>query len=747
MQLNDIADETIYPLAAASLTRMMRFVLPGLPDRFLRMGRAITMSVTQDLSQGARSADFTARSNAADEARLQLKAALQLQADKLGSTSARGAFYAGCASQCEPPPRNEIPEALQAASMDFNVPQLATEPYSYGSVIPITEPPPAPPSPPTCWPPGCPPPMQTSCLLCPDHHDILDDWCTRNDTWHQSLGAGPRLEAICFGEDCLKDGWREWIMAGGVVNFCTSPPSILTAPSDCYVSQVNGARAATMFADSTDKHMTHCWQFGVGVQAVPSQTVVAMAPNLMSVYPDGVEALAKEEDGFRDPSLGWTATAANPRCFGHLGLPCLPFLSMPAGTVDKKDGGFRVISDAGFPRVPFFNVKLVNGRLEKTETEYVSTKIRHGPSRPSKGTPIRLAGDAPNPRETKPPYQEAPHNSCIIAQGALYCSLPALEFCWDYRKCFHQFVYAPYMLPQMCAIVPTLTADGNVDPHMRPVVKHVMAMGWVCDSGYCQRGMNQVTREVLLRVSAEDDRLRALGELPQAECDWLDARKHLADTDYGRQDTLASVSCYADDPRAVVAGLRRTLFLIDCVYDIVGPDGLNLTLAAASKWSAGIWSTWQGIRSSTMLGFIWLPQQKALRTAAYLRLMATGATLAEYMPIILGFLNHIVKALNQPSYYLTTLWRWYDRNKELPHNSQFTPGWKEVDCLDGLRRMILNCPGTTMLRAVSRRTLPFGAVSEYNNDSDACFDVVTVDGVVLRGDKDPPGMGGLWAAG
>jgi hypothetical protein len=52
-------------------------------------------------------------------------------------------------------------------------------------------------------------------------------------------------------------------------------------------------------------------------------------------------------------------------------------------------------------------------------------------------------------------------------------------------------------------------------------------------------------------------------------------------------------------------------------------------------------------------------------------------------------------------------------------------------------------PGTSMLRSVAKRQRPFGAITEWLIDTDACFDVVAgADGRVLAGDKDPPGMGG-----
>ena len=65
------------------------------------------------------------------------------------------------------------------------------------------------------------------------------------------------------------------------------------------------------------------------------------------------------------------------------------------------------------------------------------------------------------------------------------------------------------------------------------------------------------------------------------------------------------------------------------------------------------------------------------------------------------------------------------------------PTAKVIESINVIRRMIINTPGTTLLRAVKGKQTPYGAVMEYNNDSDACFDTKVVDGRVERGAKDP----------
>ena len=194
-------------------------------------------------------------------------------------------------------------------------------------------------------------------------------------------------------------------------------------------------------------------------------------------------------------------------------------------------------------------------------------------------------------------------------------------------------------------------------------------MGWRPASNFLQRAMNQKDKVIQNLTNAEDDRHIAKDTMPELETSWLCPRKGLADSDYGRQNTLVSISCYADDPRAVCAGLRRALFLAKTIYDIIGLEGLNLTRAPPRKWSAGIWGTWQGIQISGAMGLMWLSPDKAIRTAAYLREMANGTALVEHMPVFLGFLNHVVEALNKFTYQLTELWAWYDASKEGAHDA------------------------------------------------------------------------------
>ena len=58
------------------------------------------------------------------------------------------------AERCDPLPLGEIPAALEHATTAFEGDDLATRPYKYKSVIPITTPPPALPPAVMEWPEG-----------------------------------------------------------------------------------------------------------------------------------------------------------------------------------------------------------------------------------------------------------------------------------------------------------------------------------------------------------------------------------------------------------------------------------------------------------------------------------------------------------------------------------------------------------------------------------------------------------------
>ena len=137
------------------------------------------MGVSTDLSQGAKPARFAAILKEANEGRVALKEGLRAPADEEGCAVGRHNFYRGLAERCDPLPLGEIHSALQHATTAFEGDNLATWPYKYKSVIPITTPPPALPPAVTEWPEG----VTVTCsldIIMPDSHCVLEDWMCRN---------------------------------------------------------------------------------------------------------------------------------------------------------------------------------------------------------------------------------------------------------------------------------------------------------------------------------------------------------------------------------------------------------------------------------------------------------------------------------------------------------------------------------------------------------------------------------------
>ena len=69
----------------------------------------------------------------------------------------------------------------------------------------------------------------------------------------------------------------------------------------------------------------------------------------------------------------------------------------------------RVVTDCTFPHDTFWLVSIVEGdKVVPKNVEYVAPNVRHGPKRPSPGTPIMLAGDAPmQPKGDQAPRQRS----------------------------------------------------------------------------------------------------------------------------------------------------------------------------------------------------------------------------------------------------------------------------------------------------------------------------------------------------
>ena len=164
------------------------------------------------------------------------------------------------------------------------------------------------------------------------------------------------------------------------------------------------------------------------------------------------------------------------------------------------------------------------------------------------------------------------------------------------------------------------------------------------------------------------------------------------------------------------------------------------------KWCASVWSKWIGANVCPMLGVVWVSPDKALRAIRELTALMAGALPLSELISLLGFLNHLGEILGIHPYLTRYLWA--------AHDAHVAEGWAMTDAVSltssqagaavQWRRAITNTPGTTMMRAWSRRQPPsYGLLTGWPVRSDACYDTEVVDGVVCAvAGAAPPGMGG-----
>ena len=225
---------------------------------------------------------------------------------------------------------------------------------------------------------------------------------------------------------------------------------------------------------------------------------------------------------------------------------------------------------------------------------------------------------------------------------------------------------------------------------------------------------------------------------------WLDARAGLPHDEYGPMDRLWDGSIFTDDPKVTVAsspasapgGFTARVVRASKVWlQLVGEEGLALCLAAHVKWMAGVWSKWIGACFCPSLGLVWLSPDKALRAAAELAAFATGKLVQEEVRSLLGFLNHVGEVLRVHPYLNYHLWQAYDRHVAAGNafDAMLKPTPHEIGVARQWRSIVLNTPGTTMMRARAGRQPPYGVVTGWPIRADACFYGTC-----------PPAMGGDW---
>ena len=736
----------------AALARAVSFVRAGeYSPLALRVGRGATMSVHGGAFSAASLMSFDARvarlACATVELRVQLTRAAKRHHGAMGLNLSR------LSERVLPIPIGEIPTSLRGEVCLFDDPSLDLAPFRHDARIPHTRAPPAPPSDrPVAWPPGLTPPQS--------HADVLEAWCFEAccdrldsfDAWHcASMDAARAVRRPCgevFGLMGVRPQWRPFFAAGGSIDFTVQPP-VPFGDGHAFTTHVNQANAAAIFDGSRDEVAASWWLTGVrpllplwhsGPDAPDDVAVFALAPNLMSTYPDAAAPIAEQLGKFaqRKPQ-GWLQRAAMPRdrTTGMLGLPSVPFGSSPEGGVKKKGTiDPRVINAMGWPPKPL-RFTAPPGDVSP-QAVFQSINVTSGD----------IAGGDPQAhgdymcKETKASIAETVNNSCVIGRGCELGGLIMFELSFDFEKWFHQFHYWWREVHRMGGILPDLGADGSLLRRLVAVLNWVMAMGWTWASGIAQRMGNLIVREFLLRLDASEREHRH--EENAATLAWLNGRSDIPHDEYGAMDRLWDASIFTDDPKVTVAsspvgapgGITARIVRASKVWlRLVGEEGLDLSLAKHVKWMCGVWSKWIGACFCPSLGLVWLSPDKALRAASELYAFAQGKLMADEVRSLLGFLNHVGEVLRVHPYLNYHMWQAFDRHVEAGHrhDAVLKPSAKEIGVAHQWRSIVLNTPGTTMMRARAGRQPPYGLVTGWPIRSDACFDGTC-----------PPAMGGDW---
>ena len=706
-------------------------------------------------------------------------------------------FLEGCASRVEPLPIHEVPTGLQSLALtDSDIRELRTRPFARNTFITTTAAP-VYKARPDAFPAHLPEPTCHASFLQAEVVGSCLDWYDDADAWHRQRMAGAdssRPKGLAYGLDALRPEWRPFFEAGGVVLFDeqTGQPTCLTTANYPLRASLNGDFAAREFADYPDQEMVAAMRDGVCIKA-QGLPVLQLGCNLEALYDAdgvaGVRSVAAELGKFASyDETGWLMKAPKAdRGRGVLPIATLPSCTSPIGAVPKKDGGTRIITDMGFP-YGRLSLREVNAASLPPEHRWDGTSpyrptdarpyessttlggggsvalppnVASGPSKPPKSERYTPNGPHPWPREGKCTVAEQAENDVILSVPCQLAGLPQYNLAWDFWKCFHQKHYRPYEVIATAAHVPHLDASGEVADHLRGVTNGRMAMGGLFASGLCQRDGNAIYFKTMQRFDARQRARRLAEPESPAVASWLAARESLPHDDYGSQARLAAGGFYSDDPKITVVGPpSRVLDLALSFYEVVGPDGLAFKLADHTKWQIACWASWQGVRMSGMLGVLWLPPDKALRASEDLREYGAGRMVGATFVKMMGYLNYLAEVLVVHAHLNRQLWQSYDALKlDCPHSdigvTVVRPGNAQRRAVDTWRRIVMQTPGTTLLRVVRRALPPQDNATVWAIASDACMDFVTVNGVKVAGclhggvDRrgqpmhDPPGMGGV----
>ena len=753
-------------LAAGSATyRALTFVVTLPPSPWpLQVGRGDTRAVRTGAAPLTSLGSTAHALGRCERATLAMRAGLAVAAHQHPDPH-HALFLARCAERVLPVPVQDIPGALLTRTCRFDYPPLRWAPFGYECPIPRTSAKASPPPHPPGWPPGLTPPARQVDMLMPlaaaemfDHLDALDAHFAAC-----AAGADPsvgRPPGRAWGVGCFRPEFRSLLLAGAVVGWdaVTGVP-FLWPPDHHLRSHVSAERAAVMFAASDDQEAVSWLTRGIPIPIGCRAPCVALSNNLLSCYPpSAARPIAEQLAGFH--SLGWSERGPpRSRAQGCLGLPSLPFESAQCGGVAKRGTTEpRIIinlcwpQDAirlGFPGYPLrFAEAPPDGHTAPAEAHrewYYSTNALTGSAKPFHGVMV-----GPWQRDFKPSAAVAMRNTCVLGHVCELAGLDIFELSFDFKKWFHQLWYRCRGRHIMGVLAPALDGEGALRRDLVAQLNLVMAMGWSAASGIAQRVLNIVIRLVALYMDVAEAPHRSAE--PEAVRSWLADRTAIPHSDYGRHDRLFFLACFADDPRFVCAGSAvsevqrassRVERLAICFNTVVGPAGLNLMLADQVKWSVCTWSRWIGICQCPLLGIVWIPPEKALRADAELATLARGEmALADFVSL-LGFINHLAGILLAHPYTVRVLWKAHDRTVPLGAAALVRINRRERVAVETWRRIVMNTPGTDMMRAVIEDPAYHdGGRSQWVLRADACFDVTrSRDGLVTAGDKDPPGMG------
>ena len=784
-------------ISSAALARALVFVRPGPhTDARLHVGRGVELWADASLDAaaprqhllGARALEHAADAHRSVQTYLRQEASrLRAQGDEK-----RAVFFDGCAARVEPVPVREIPDGLVGDRLlDSDLEQLEAAPFRRNTTIHRTDPPEAPQRPST-FPSHLPTPTCHADFLLPEVVDRAATWHEAAEKWHCTRveGSGARRQkGLAWGLDACKPEWRPFFEQGGVVLFDehTGVPAVLTEASYPLSHGLRGSFARTEFAELLDQEIVSYFADGVCIKAA-GLPFLQLASNLESLYDaddaTGVECVARELHQFGQfNETGWYIRAPRPdRGRGVLATATLPSCNSPIGAVLKANGGTRIVIDMGFgygqltletvtetplppdhtwlggvhapscPRAHFSSITHSGGGGLA-----MPVNVASGPSKPRHGDEYVAGGMWPWPYEGKSTVAEQAHNDMILSVPAQRGGLFIFHLLWDEWKSFHQSNYHMYEIIATANVVPELDQDGQLARTLRGISNGRMAMGGLFASGINQRKGNASDWAVMRRFDRRQAARRFSEPEHPAVQQWLDLRHHIPHDSYGTQARLAFGGYYSDDPKYSVCGPpSRVGDLVHSFYDVMGPDGLNYRLADYAKWLAASWAAWQGVRMSAMLGIIWLPPPKAIKADGDLRKFADVSMYGSEFVKMMGFLNYLGEVLHVHGNINRLLWCAYDDHKLRCEQEDLSvgatvvqPGPAQVQPVKVWRRVVMNTPGTTLLRVVRRAPPPRDNVTLWEVSSDACMDVVLLNGTVVAkhgnapGDHDPPGMGGF----